>query len=305
MRLPLLTLRSAALNLAVPVLLMLTPAIGVASTDQSPDTLNQVDPEGRKQGHWRITAPLVAKPGYVDGALIEEGRYTSNKRTGTWHRYWPNGKVMSEITYDMGRPRGEYKIWYQNGQLEEEGNWDLDRNTGDFKRWHPNGEPQQDFVFNDYGVRDGVQKYYHENGQLAVEVNIDEGKEDGTLKRYHANGDLQQVATFNDGVVDPANNKFLRPVNKPANDLPKEETTKAAPAVSANESVNPADRFNENGFNTLYDQQKRISQVGEFKAGQLWNGKRYRYAKSGELQRIEVYDGGRYIGDTPVTEADK
>ena len=275
------------------------------STQQALDTLNQLDAEGKKQGHWRITAPLATKPGYTDGQLIEEGRYASNKRTGTWHRYWPNGKLMSEITYDMGRPRGDYKTWYQNGQVEEEGNWDLDRNTGNFKRYHPNGAPQQDFVFNDYGVRDGMQKYYHENGQLAVAVNIEEGKEEGTLKRYYANGDLQQVATFNDGVVNASNNKFLRPVTKPATDLPKAEPAKAAPAVSATENVNPADRFNDNGFNTLYDQQKRVSQVGEFRSGQLWNGKRYRYDKDGSLVRVEVYDDGRYIGDTPISAEDK
>ncbi|MEO8066727.1 MAG: toxin-antitoxin system YwqK family antitoxin [Flavobacteriales bacterium] len=276
-----------------------------AKNEQSLDTLNQLDGEGRKNGFWRITAPVATKPGYADGQLIEEGRFATNKRIGTWHRYWPNGKLMSEITYDMGRPRGDYKTWYQNGQLEEEGNWDLDRNTGNFKRYHPNGEPQQDFVFNDYGVRDGVQKYYHENGQLAVQVNIEEGKEEGTLKRYYPNGDPQQVATFENGVVNAANNKFLRPVSKPATDLPKAEPAKTAPVVSATESVNPADRFNENGVNTLYDQQKRISQVGEFKNGQLWNGKRYRYDRDGKLQRIEVYDVGRYIGDTPITDEDK
>lgn len=276
-----------------------------AKNEQAMDTLNQLDAEGKKHGYWRITAPLATKPGYADGQLIEEGRFATNKRTGTWHRYWPNGKLMSEITYDMGRPRGEYKTWYQNGQVEEEGNWDLDRNTGNFKRYHPNGEPQQDFVFNDYGVRDGQQKYYHENGQLAVAVNIEEGKEEGTLKRYYANGDLHQVATFNDGVVNAANNKFLKPVTKPATDIPKTEPAKAAPAVSATEAVNPADRFNANGFNTLYDMNKRVSQVGEFRNGQLWNGKRYRYDRDGSLVRIEVYDGGRYIGDTPITDEDK
>ena len=276
-----------------------------AKNDQAMDTLNQLDAEGKKQGYWRITAPLATKPGYADGQLIEEGRFATNKRTGTWHRYWPNGKLMSEITYDMGRPRGEYKTWYQNGQVEEEGNWDLDRNTGNFKRFHPNGEPQQDFVFNDHGVRDGEQKYYHENGQLAVEVNINDGKEEGTLKRYYANGDLHQVATFNDGVVSAANNKFLRPVTKPATDMPKAVPAKAAPAVSATETVNDAQIFNDNGFNTLYDMNKRVSQVGEFRDGRLWNGKRYRYDKDGSLVRIEVYDGGRDIGDTPITDEDK
>src|SRR5690606_18587257 len=112
------------------------------------------DEMGRKQGYWKVTAPNTEKPGYADGQVVEEGRYTNSKRTGLWKRYWPNGQVMSEITYQMGRPKGNYVTYYPNGKAEEQGNWDLDRNTGTFQRWHPNGKLAQDFVFNAYGVRD-------------------------------------------------------------------------------------------------------------------------------------------------------
>lgn len=88
------------------------------------DTLNRVDELGRKQGFWKVTAPAADKPGYADGQLVEEGRYTNSKRTGAWKRYWPNGRLMSEITYQMGRPRGAYKTYYPTGKLEEQGNWD-------------------------------------------------------------------------------------------------------------------------------------------------------------------------------------
>src|SRR5690606_27822911 len=107
------------------------------------DTLNVIDAEGRKQGWWRVIGPVEGKPGYDAGKLIEEGRYTNNKRVGLWKRYWPNGNVMSEINYAMGRPRGEYKTYYPSGKVEEHGHWDLDRNTGEFKRFHPNGKPAQ------------------------------------------------------------------------------------------------------------------------------------------------------------------
>jgi antitoxin component YwqK of YwqJK toxin-antitoxin module len=267
------------------------------------DTLNRVDVHGMKQGWWKVTAPKVEKPDYSNGQLIEEGRYTDSKRIGRWKRYWPNGQVMSEITYVSGRPKGEYRTYYPSGKVEEQGTWDLDRNTGTFKRWHPNGQLSQDFVFNQYGVRDGMQRYYHENGQVEVEVSINEGKEDGTLKRYYANGDVQQVAQFDNGVINASNSKYIKPVHKV--EAPKPDpAAKPAPARST-EDVTNAVVFRDNGYNTLYDKQLRITQQGDFRNGQLWRGKVYRYDKAGLLYRIEVYQDGRYAGNAVIAEEDK
>ena len=64
--------------------------------------------------------------------------------------------MMSEMTYRWASRAANTRPSIPNGKVEEEGNWDLDRNTGGFKRWHPNGKLAQDFVFNAYGMRDGV-----------------------------------------------------------------------------------------------------------------------------------------------------
>lgn len=285
-------------NLLIAVLLLLAgPAFALAQ-----DTLNVVDEMGRKQGYWKVLAPKAEKPEYQDGQLIEEGRYTNSKRIGLWRRYWPNGKVMSEINYQMGRPKGDYKTFYPTGKVEEQGTWDLDRNTGVFKRWHPNGQLAQDFVFNQYGIRDGEQKYYHENGQLAVQVSVDEGKEDGALKRYDSNGQLTQTAQFNDGVINEANSKWIKPVKK-AEDVKPDPKAEAAPPPAPTERTN-AVVFRENGYNTLYDKQLRLSQQGEFKDGRLWDGKRYEYDRNGILERIRIYKQGRYLGDAVITDED-
>lgn len=285
------------------VLILLLPAT-YAQAGAMADTLNQVDELGRKQGWWRVVAPETEKPGYTDGALVEEGRYTNSKRVGVWRRYWPNGNVMSEITYQMGRPRGTYTTYYPNGKVEEKGSWDLDRNTGAFQRYHPNGKLAQDFIFNDHGQRDGEQKYYHENGQLAVQVHVKEGREEGTLKRFTADGQLQQVAEFNGGVINEANSRFIRSVPK-VEDVKPDAGAPAAPAVGKEEKPN-AVIFRDNGWNTLYDKQLRISQQGEFINGRLHDGKRYVYDEGdGSLKRIQVFRSGRYIGDTVITDEDR
>lgn len=277
--------------------------IGGRVTAIAQDTLNVVDELGRKQGYWRVLAPRAEKPEYADGQLIEEGRYSNNKRVGLWKRYWPNGKVMSEIAYQMGRPKGEYKTYYPNGAVEEQGTWDLDRNTGKFQRWHPNGKLAQDFVFNAHGLRDGEQRYYHENGQLAVQVTVEEGREDGALKRYDANGQLTQTARFNDGVIDAANSRWIKPVPK-ADDVKVDPKAEPAPPPAPTERTN-AVAFRENGYNTMYDKQLRLSQQGEFKGGRLWEGKRYEYDADGLLVRIRLYKEGRYLGDAVITDEDR
>lgn len=291
----------------LPVLLMLCFLFAVPTTFAqanaiSVDTLNRVDEMGRKQGHWRFVAPATEKAGYADGALVEEGQYANSKRIGTWRRYWPNGKLMSEINYQMGRPKGEYRTFYPSGKVEEQGSWDLDRNTGKFLRYHPNGNLAQDFVFNANGQRDGEQKYFHENGQLEVTVQIKEGREDGTLKRYTADGQLQQVANFNGGVINEANSRYIKSVPK-ATEVKAEPDAASAPAVTAEEKPN-AVAFRQNGWNTLYDLQLRLSQQGEFKNGRLWDGKRYTYDKDGLLTRIQMYKAGRYMGDAVITDED-
>ena len=267
------------------------------------DTVNVVDESGKKQGFWKVTAPIADKPGYANGALIEEGRYKNSRRMGTWRRYWPNGNLMSEIAYEMGRPRGEYRTYYPSGKVEENGSWDLDRNTGKFQRYHPNGKLAQDFVFNESGVRNGEQKYYHENGQLAVSVNVSEGKEDGTLKRYTTGGELQQVAVFNDGELNEAKSKYIKSVPK-AEEVAVDVKAPVTPVVTKEETTN-AITFRENGYNTLYDRQLRISQQGEFRQGRLSDGKRYSYDHNGILVRIQVFKGGRYAGDAVITDEDK
>ena len=89
-----------------------------------------------------------------------------------------------------------------------------------------------------------------------------------------------------------------------ASEVKPDANAPAAPAVTKEERPN-AVLFRENGWNTLYDKQLRISQQGEFVNGRLHDGKRYIYDEDGILSRIQVYKAGRYAGDAVITEEDK
>lgn len=277
--------------------------MAVAQAGTVADTLNQFDEQGRKQGWWRVTGPVQEKPDYDVGLLYEEGRYVDNKRIGAWTRYWPNGKPKTEITYVQGFPKGDYAIYYPDGKPEEMGTWDRDRNTGAFKRWHENGKLAQEFIFDEYGIRDGVQKYYFANGNLEVEVNIVKGREEGTLKRYYANGDLQETAQFNGGAVEQGSFRQYK-AKGPQVEPPTLAQAAPAPPTTADEAPNSA-TFKAEGWNTLYDSQHRLAKQGLFHKGNLWNGRVYKYDPNGILYKIEVYANGRYVGKAPLTDDDR
>lgn len=284
------------------VLLFLSILPAHAAWAQVPDTVNQVDELGRKQGWWQMNAPGAGQQEEVLGPVIEEGSYADGRRSGVWTRYWPNGTLKSRINYVNGMPRGAYTLYYADGKPQEQGTWDLDRNTGEFKRWHANGKLAQEFLFNAYGTRNGAQKYYHENGQLAVEVRIVEGREEGTLKRYFPNGELQETAELSAGSVEEGSFRSFRPKGPVQEERPLADAA-PAPARSAQETTNATD-FRAEGYNVLYDTQHRLAQQGHYRKGRLWDGKVYKYDRNGILYQIEVYVNGRYAGKAPFTVDD-
>lgn len=265
------------------------------------DTVNQVNAEGKKYGHWIIYGYMKKDQTYADDSKVEEGRYQENKRTGLWKKYFPSGKIRSEITYKRNIPNGKYKLYYASGQVEEQGHWKNSRNIKDFKRFHQNGKVSQEFTFADNGKRNGEQRYYHENGQLELQVNIIEGKEQGKMVRFYANGDVKEEKVFNNGIVDEASIKKFEP-KKP--EVVVEETPEVPVKVTTapvNDKTN-VEVFKRNGRNTLYNKNMQISQSGVFKNGKLWDGKWYRYNRDGILENIEVYRKGKYIGDAVIEE---
>ena len=86
--------------------------------------------------------------------------------------------------------------------------------------------------------------------------------------------------------------------DEPIVEIPKN----AKASESTSDKTNDAHKFNSNGYNVLYNNQKQVTQVGEFKNGRLWNGKWNRYNNDGILIRIEMYTNCRYVGDGVIEE---
>lgn len=257
---------------------------------------NKKDEQGRKQGYWVITGSMKATPGFKPDQVIEEGNYLDDKKNGLWKAYYANGNKKSEIEYKNNKPNGKYVTYYENGKTEEEGTWKNNANIGSFKRWHPNGVIAQEKTMNTAGKPEGTITYTYPNGKKEMEFTASNGVEQGKLTRWYPNGDVMEEMTFNGGKVDEATVVKKEMVNPP---VVLEEEVKTAP-VDPNLKANEADVKVKDGYNKLYDDQKRLVQDGEFKGGKLWNGKHYKYDKNGLLLKIEMYKEGKYVGDGQI-----
>jgi len=262
---------------------------------------NKKDDQGRKQGYWQILGFMNADVAYGSDAIVEEGTYVDDRKEGLWKKYYPSGVLKSEISYLGDRPNGFYSVYYSNGKLEEKGNWARNKNTGEFNRYHSNGNPQQEFFFNDKGIRNGTQRYFHENGQISLEVAIVDGKESGVMKRYDEKGKLIEEKKLVDGKLVEGSIVRYDGVKKSAEPM-VEIPANAKTSEPTQDKTNQAHKFNGNGENVLYNQNQQVTQVGEFKNGRLWNGKWNRYDAQGIVTRIEIYKNGKYVGDGVLEE---
>ncbi|MFI5203265.1 MAG: hypothetical protein ACHQF2_02125 [Flavobacteriales bacterium] len=260
--------------------------------------VNQKNEQGQKVGHWVIFG--TPAEGYKADQVKEEGDFDNGRKTGLWKLYWPNGKIKSEVEFKNGRASGKFTSYYENGQKEEEGNWKNNAYTGGFTRYHENGQVAQKKVFNAAGKTDGKVEYYYPNGKPELVYNSANGVENGDLTRYYPNGDVQETMTFAGGKPDEATKKEFKMVN-PAVDLaslnPKDEKQST---TDTKLTTNAAQKEIKDGYQKLYDEQKRLVQDGEFKGGRLWNGKWYKYDKNGLLWKIEVYKEGKYFADAQM-----
>jgi len=271
------------------------------------DTINKTDIEGKKQGKWVLFGKH--KPGscYSADQKTEEGKYTDNRKAGTWVEFYCNGNMRNKLTFTSGRPDGYAVMYHENGKISEEGNWKTNRWVGNYKLYYENGQVQHEFVFNPNGKRDGTQKYYHENGQIAIEGNFAGGKETGLIKEFYENGDVKAEKNYAEGNVDLASIKEFEP--KKAMPKKSEEAADNAPIVKVKEDEKPneADKKGKatgplvlNGQQILYNRNKQITKDGIFKDSRFMEGKAYMYDENGILQRVAVYKNGIYVGDTQV-----
>jgi antitoxin component YwqK of YwqJK toxin-antitoxin module len=309
-------MRNKVLNMAYIFIFLSFWNVSASQTYQiyGGDTINVVDENNMKQGHWIYSGKMKNIPGYSPDQKVEEGSFKNNRKSGSWTKYFVDESTKSVIEYMNNRPNGAYTIYYENGVIQEQGIWKNNRNIGTFVRKYPNGQVQQAFSFSDGGKRKGEQKYFFPNGQEMIVGDWNEGKEDGPITEYYPNGDIKSVKVFNGGQMDTTQTKHYEPTNEiKVVVVDNEDDSKSAPIIDENDVVldgattvkktpngTKPKLFDGNGPGTLYNKNRHLSQKGNFKNGKLMDGKWYRYDENGLLISIEIYKNGKYIGEAQI-----
>lgn len=152
----------------------------------NPDSLNQVDEIGRKQGYWKVKK--LADNKWV---LKEEGHYNNNLKSGYWKDYYLNGNLKSLVFFTDGRPNGSCEVYHENGLIKEKGVFAKNKWVGDYTLYYNTGQIQHQFHFNEKGKREGKQYFYNENGIITVEGDFVDGRET-TVIEYYESGKLKE-----------------------------------------------------------------------------------------------------------------
>ncbi len=270
----------------------------VAAIAGDPQDVNKTDANGKKTGNWKIYGndKAYAAKGFAADAVAEEGEFQDGKKIGVWKQYFPSGKVKSEIEFKNGRPSGTFKTFYENGQVEEEGVWKNNAYTGGFKRYYENGVVAQEKNFNAAGKTEGKVTYNYPNGKPELVFNSTNGQEDGKLTRYYNNGSIKEETTFAAGKANDATRKDYKIVGK-EEDLSKYEAKAKVATTPDNLTTNDPKKEIKDGYQKLYDDQKRLVQDGKFLGGKLVDGKWYKYDKNGLILKVEIYKNGKYFAD--------
>ena len=115
------------------------------------------------------------------------------------------------------------------------------------------------------------------------------GKVNGTYKQYNENGTLKAALKFNNGRMTETvkanklggNDDYSNPDSKEPPPFVKSPITKGV-------------KFFPDGYNKVYNANDEIWLDGNFKNGQLFDGKVYIYSSNGILKRIRIYKEGKF-----------
>ncbi len=260
------------------------------------DKINQKDSQGKKQGKWVYLGKDRPEEGYPANGKIEEGPYVDDRKEGTWIKYHSDGvtpKLKGE--FHNNRPEGSYVKLYPNGKVREMGTFERNLYRDSLKRFHENGVVEYEANFNGTGKEEGAVKYYYPNGQVEYEYEASNGKPTGKAVRYYENGDIKEILYYDEtgSVAKREEREMVSPAVKVTDPGVSKES---APKLTSNPKTKGS-KFQPNGYNKVYNANDEIWQDGNFKNGQLWDGKVYEYDRDGILLKVKVYKNGVYHSD--------
>ena len=199
---------------------------------------NQIDNQGRRQGHWLKTDKQGAKvyegdfvdgletgtfsyyypdgtvriknvytvPGRIcqhevydsEGHMLARGTFNQKNRDGLWEFFSKSGKKVKQTNYKMGVRHGQQVIFTSNGDTAEVSNWSDNHRHG--RWWKRIGEKGYITATYVHGGIEGKLVEYGEDGQLVREGEYVNGDRHGHF-RYYENGKKVVDETWRTGIM--------------------------------------------------------------------------------------------------------
>jgi len=257
-----------------------------------PNEINQKDRNGLKQGLWIYYGKDRPQAGIPAKGKIEEGSYEDDRREGMWTKYHNDGTTPRiKGTYVNNRPQGTYIKIHPNGKVEEIGTFERNSYRDSLKRYHENGIIEYAANYNGKGQENGAVKHFYPNGQIKFEYKSVDGRPLGKATRYYENGDVKELIEYGTGghVVSAIEKEMVKAIVA----IKDPGASKEKPPHIVRPRTKGA-KFHLNGYNKCYNNNDEIWQDGEFRNGELWDGKIYEYDGDGILLKVKVFKQGVY-----------
>lgn len=250
---------------------------------------------GKRTGKWVYTGADKPNSGIAKTGKVEEGIYVNGRKEGVWTKYHKDGKTPKlKGNYVDNRPDGAYTRYYSSGQIKEQGSFSKNGYKGELIRYHTNGKISYKALYNNEGKETGKVQYFHENGKIALEYTMKNGLLTGKVSRFNGQGNL--IESFDVSSTGSISNvKSFSNAPKATN-----QGNTTGSVIYPPKIANPRTKglkFVTNGYNKVYNSNDEIWMEGDFKNGQLWDGKVYDYDNDGILQKVRIFKAGRYHSD--------
>lgn len=257
---------------------------------------NKRNSAGQRHGKWVYLGKDYSNGKYPKNIKVEEGYYVNGRKEGEWTKFYNDGKIKFKGTYRNNRPEGSYTRYYSNGKIAEQGEFQSNGYRGQLLRYYQNGNLAYRATFNNQGQESGKVIYYHKNGKEALSYTVKNGTVQGQVSRFDANGNLlTSFLISQNGSVGPIQ-KVSPQVQNNASKLYTTSNSSVFPPKLSNPKTKGL-RFVPNGYNKVYNSNDEIWMDGDFRNGQLYDGKVYDYDKDGILQKVRIFKSGKYHSD--------
>lgn len=201
------------------IILLLLAGISISSIAQVADTINITDSKGLKQGHW-IKKDKAGKIQY-------DGYFKDDKPTGTFKRFYDNGKLQSLVILSSDGKSADVEFYHPNGLMAskgkyinqlKEGKWQFfssvfegyliseeeyrnNRKNGLSVKYFPNKNPSEKLTWmND--VKTGEWLQYYTSGRIFIKANFVAGRLQDKYSVYYEDGKPQYLGQYKNDIRD-------------------------------------------------------------------------------------------------------